>query len=155
MRVLDNLLTSVIDLWKNNPEIEFVHLCSIRRDVRESHVNMWDAPKDAYRKAFWGDMQLEKLSKIQDKMDLNDLNIFEALNAERPVEDLFDFDVLSNISGLDPKAMLEDIKEIIEEKRILVPVFFLNFMKLNLTNHMFVIRIFQNIPSYRKTQIVD
>jgi hypothetical protein len=155
MRVLDNLLSSVIDPWKNNPEIEFVHLCPIRRDVRESHVNMWDAPKNDYREALWGDMQLEKLAKIQDKMDLNDLKIFEALNAKRPVEDLFDFDVLSNISGLDPKSMLEGIKDIVEEKRILVPVFFLNFMKLNLTNHMFVIRIFQNIPSYRKTQIVD
>jgi len=155
MRVLDNLLASVIDPWKNNPEVEFVHICPIRRDVRESHVNMWDAPQNAYRKAFWGKGQLEKLAKIQDKMDLNDLKIFEALNAERPVEEVFDFNVLAKISGLDPKDMLEGIKEIVEKKRILVPVFFLNFMKLNLTNHMFVIRMFQNIPSYRKSQIVD
>ncbi|GAA0182349.1 hypothetical protein SH2C18_47410 [Clostridium sediminicola] len=155
MRVLDNLLASVIEPWKNNPEIEYVHICPIRRDVRESHINMWDAPKDDYRKAFWGEGQLEKLAKIQDKMDLNDLKIFQALNAERPVEDIFDFDVLSNISGLDPKDMLEGMKEIVEEKRILVPVFFLNFMKLNVTNHTYVIRTFQNIPSYRKSQIVD
>lgn len=155
MRVLDNLLASVIEPWKNNPEVEFAHICPIRRDVRESHINMWDAKQDTYRKAYWGKGQLEKLDKIQNKMDLNDLKLFEALNAERSMEEYFDFEVLSQISGLDPKDMLDGIKEIVEEKRILVPVFFLNFMKLNLTNHMFVIRTFQNVPSYRKAQIVD
>ncbi len=155
MRVLDNLLASVIEPWKNNPEVEFAHICPIRRDVREAHINMWDAEQDTYRKAYWGKGQLEKLDKIQNKMDLKDLKLFEALNAERPVEEYFDFEVLSKISGLDPNDMLEGIKEIVEEKRILVPVFFLNFMKLNLTNHMFVVRTFQNIPCYRKAQIVD
>lgn len=155
MRVLDNLLVDVIEPWKNKPEVEFVHICPIRRDVRESHVNMWDAPQDLFRKAYWGKGQLEKLAKIQDKMDANDLKLFEALNAVRPVEEYFDFDVLSRISGLDAEEMLNGMKEIIEEKRILVPVFFLNFMKLNLTNHMFVLRTFQNIPDFRKSQIVD
>ncbi|WZL72321.1 AsnC family transcriptional regulator [Clostridiaceae bacterium 35-E11] len=155
MRVLDNLLADVIGPWKDNPEIEFVHICPIRRDVRESHVNMWDAPKEAYRKVYWGKGQLEKLAKIQNKIDLTDLKLIEALNTERPVAQLFDFNVLSKISGLDPKDMLAGMKEVIEQKRILVPLFHLNSMKLNLTTHAFVIRIFQNIPCYRKTQIVD
>ncbi len=155
MRVLDNLISSVIEPWKNNPEVEFAHICPIRRDIRESHINMWDARPDTYRQDYWGGNQLEKLAKMQNLMDLKDLKLFQALNAKRPVEEYFDFEVLSRISGLDPNDMKIGIKEIVEEKRILVPVFFLNFMKLNLTNHMFVIRTFQNIPCYRKAQIAD
>lgn len=155
MRVIDNLLTSVIEPWKNNPEVEYVHLCPVRRDIRESHVNMWDAPEGTYRKEFWGEGQLEKLSKIQDKMDIKDLKLFEALNQERPVEELFDFKVLSKLSGLDAKDLELGIKEIVEDKKIIVPLFFLNFMNLNLTNRMFVVKTFQTIPSYRKAQIAD
>ncbi|TEB05437.1 hypothetical protein Psch_02478 [Pelotomaculum schinkii] len=155
MRVLDNLLADVIEPWKNNPEIEFVHLCPIRRDIRESNVNMWDAPGDSYRELFWGKDQLEKLAKIQDKMDLTDLKIIQALNTKKPMEELFDFKVLADISGLDPKEMLAGIKDVVENKRILVPLFHLNFMKLGLTNHAYVIRLFQTIPSYRKAQIAD
>lgn len=155
MRVLDNLLADVIGPWKDNPEVEFVHICPIRRDIRESHVNMWDAPKEAYRKACWGKGQLEKLAKIQTKMDLVDLKLFEALNAERSMEEYFDFDVLSKISGLDSKDLLNGIKEVVEQKRIIVPLFYLNAPKLNLTTHTFVIRLFQNIPCYRKAQIAD
>lgn len=155
MRVLDNLLYDVIGPWKDNPEVDFVHLCPVRRDIRESHVNMWDAPGEEYRKAVFDDKQIEKLVKIQDKMDKTDFEIIKALNAKRPMEDFFDFDVLAEISGLDPKDMCTEIKEIVEKKRIIVPMFYLNFMKLGLTNHMFIIRTFQNIPSYRKAQIAD
>lgn len=155
MRVLDNLLADVIEPWKNNPEVEFVHLCPVRRDIRESHINMWDAPADAYREVVWGKGQLEKLAKIQNKVDLTDLKIIQALNAKKPVEDLFDFNVLAEISGLDPQELMGGIKEIVEKKRILVPVFFLNFMKLGLTNHVFVIRLFQTTPCYRKAEIAD
>ena len=44
MRVLDNLLADVIQPWKDRPEVEYVHLCPIRADVRESLVNQWDVP---------------------------------------------------------------------------------------------------------------
>lgn len=155
MRVLDNLLESVIEPWKHNQEVEYVHLCPVRRDIRESHINMWDAPNGTYRKQFWGEGQLEKLAKIQDKMDIKDLKLFEALNKERTVDDMFDFNVLSDISGLDPKKMRDGIKEVVEDKRIIVPLFYLNFAKLNLTNHYFVIRTFQNLPSYKKAEIAD
>ncbi len=155
MRVLDNLLADVIEPWKNNPEVEFVHLCPFRRYIRESHVNTWDGPGDSYRELFWGEGHLEKLAKIQDKMDLTDLKIIEALNEKKPVEDLFNFDVLADISGLDPKEMLTGIKEVIEDRRLIVPVFYIDFVKLGLTNHMFLIRLFQTTHSYRKAQIVD
>lgn len=155
MRVLDNLLADVIEPWKNNPEVEFVHICPIRRDIRESHVNMWDAPMDSYREVVWGKGQLEQLSKIQDKMDITDLKLVQALNMKRPVEEMFDYKVLSDISGLDPEEMLEGIKDVVENKRIIVPLFYLNFMKLGITNHMFTIRLFQNTPSFRKARIAD
>lgn len=155
MRVLDNLLTSIIEPWKHNPEVEYVHLCPVRRDIRESHVNMWDAPDDDYREFIIGDGQLEKLVKVQNKMDLTDLRIVAALNKKRPMEEVYDFNVLADISGLDPKDMLSSIKKIIETKRTFVPLFHINFANLGLTNHMFVIRTFQNIPCVRKAEIAD
>lgn len=155
MRVLDNLLSSVIEPWKNKSCIEFVHICPIRRDIRESHVNLWDAPGDTYRENYWGEGQLEKLAKIQKHLDLNDLKIVKALNDKKPVKDMFDFKVLANISGLNANDMLEGFKDLVETKRIVVPLVYLNFEKLGLTNKMFVIRLFQTIPSYRKAEIID
>lgn len=155
MRVLDNLLTDVIEPWKHNPEVEYVHLCPVRRDIRESHINMWDAPDDDYRECILGDGQLEKIAKIQNKMDLTDLKILAALNAKRPMEEVYDFKVLADISGLDPKDMLAGIKSIVENKRTVMPLFYLNYAKLGLTNHMFVVRTFQNIPCVRKAEIAD
>ncbi len=155
MRVIDNLLADVIEPWKNNPEVEYVHLCPIRRCLRESHINMFDFSGEGYREVVWGKDELAKLAKHQDKMDMLDLKILQALNAKRPMEEVFDFKVLSEISGLDPKEMLSGIKELVETKRIIVPLFHLNFMKLGLTNHVFVIRLFQNVPCCRKAQITD
>jgi DNA-binding Lrp family transcriptional regulator len=155
MRVLDNLLSDVIEPWKHNPEVEYVHLCPVRRDLRESHINMWDAPDDDYRECVFGDGQLEKLAKIQNKMDLTDLKIVAALNAKRPMEQVYDFNVLSEISGLDPKDMLAGIKSIVEGKRTVLPLFYLDYANLGLTNHMFVIRTFQNLPCVRKAEIAD
>lgn len=155
MRVLDNLLYDVIYPWKDNPEVEYVHLCPVRRDIRESHINMWDAPEDSYRECYFDNKEIEKIASIQHKLDITDLKIIQALNKKRPVEDLFDFNVLAEISGLDPKDMLQGIKSIVEDKRILVPVFYINFRKLGLTQHMFVIRTFQNIPCCRKAEIAD
>lgn len=155
MRVIDNLLYDVLEPWKNRPEVKYVHLCPIRRDLRESHVNQFDCPGDGYREVLWGPGQIEKLAQVQDKLDLPDLKIIQALNAKRPMEDFFDFKVLAEVSGLDEKAMLDGIKELVEVKRIIVPLFHLNFMKLDLTNRMFVIRLFQNIPCCRKAEISD
>lgn len=155
MRVLDNLLSDVIEPWKHNPEVEYVHLCPVRRDLRESHINMWDAPDDDYRECVFGKGQLEKIAKIQNRMDLTDLRIVAALNAKRPMEQVYDFPVLSEISGLDPDEMLAGIKSIVENKRTVLPLFYLDYENLGLTNHMFVIRTFQNIPCVRKAEIAD
>lgn len=155
MRVLDNLLSDVIGPWKDNDEVEYVHLCPIRRDVRESHVNMWDAPKDDYRKCLWGESQLAKLVDIQDKMDMVDLNIINTINNTKSIGDMFNFDMLSEVSGLDPEEMKRDIIDVVDNKKIIVPMIYLNFMKLGLTMKTFIIRLFQIIPCCRKAEIVD
>lgn len=155
MRVLDNLLSDVIDPWKDNDEVEYVHLCPIRRDVRESNVNMWDAPKEDYRKCLWGEDQLEKLASIQDKMDIVDLKIINTINNTPSIGDMFNFNKLSEVSGLDAEEMKKDIIDVVDNKRIIVPMMYLNFMKLGLTMKMFTIRLFQIIPCCRKAEIVD
>ncbi|MEN8077583.1 AsnC family transcriptional regulator [Clostridioides difficile] len=155
MRVLDNLLSDVIAPWKDNDEVEYVHLCPIRRDVRESNVNMWDAPKEDYRKCLWGEDQLEKLASIQDKMDIVDLKIINTINNTPSIGDMFNFNKLSEVSGLDAEEMKKDIIDVVDNKRIIVPMMYLNFMKLGLTMKMFTIRLFQIIPCCRKSEIVD
>lgn len=155
MRVLDNLLAEVIEPWKFNPEVEFVHLCPVRRNIRVSHVNMFDAPDGGFRNVYWGKGQIESLARIQDKMDLVDLKIIEALNTKRSAEEIYNFEKLADISGLDPAAMTKGIVDIIDVKGILAPIFYINWAKLGLTNHVFVIRVFQITPSCRKAQIAD
>lgn len=155
MRVLDNLLHDIIFPVKNLPEVEYVHMAPVRRVIREAMINMWDAQGDSYRELFLSDKQIEKLVKVQNKMDFTDLKIFQALNKKRPMEEVYDFKVLNEISGLDPREMLEGIKDIVEKKRLLVPLFYLNPEKLGLTNHVFLIRFFQTAPTYVKSMIAD
>lgn len=155
IRVLDNLLYDILAPWKDNKEVEFVHLCPIRRDVRESNVNMWDAPEDTYREYLWGKGQVEKLLAAQDKMDYIDFKIIYAINNTKSVEDMFDYDVLSDLSGLDADKLMKDMKDIVDQKKIIIPLIYLNFKKLGLTMRMFVIRLFQTITCSRKAQIVD
>ena len=155
MRVLDNLLYDVIGPWRDMPEVEYVHLCPIRRDIRESNVNMWDAHGDGYRKFVWGKEQVDKLLKYQKVIDASDFAIINAINSTKTVGDMFDYDVLEKLSGLDGKQMKKDFMEICDVRRFIVPMIYINHMKLGLTMKMYLVRLFQNVPSYRKAQIAD
>ena len=155
MRVLDNLLADVIAPWRDMPEVEYVHLCPIRRDVRESNVNMWDAHGDGYRKFVWGKEQISALMKAQDLIDAKDFAIIDAINNTETVGDMLDYDVLANLSGLDAAQMKRDFMEICDNRRFIVPMIYLNHMKLGLKMKMYLVRMFQNVPSYRKSQLVD
>lgn len=155
MRVLDNLLYDVIGPWKDLPEIEYIHLCPTRRDVRDNNVNMWDAPGDGYRKFLWSQEQVQKLLDYQDKIDDDDFAVINAINGSESIGDMFDFNVLADLSGLDAEQMKKDIIEVIDKRRIIVPMIFINFMKIGLTQQFYLIRMFQNVPSYRKAEIVD
>jgi len=131
MRVLDNLLAEVIEPWKFNPEVKFVHLCPIRRNIRESHVNMFDAPKGEYLKLYWGKNQIESLAKMQNKMDLVDLRIIEALNTRRPAEEMFNFKKISDISDLILRRFQGRYKWIASmSRKTLAPIFYLNCLSL-------------------------
>lgn len=154
MRVLDNLLSDVIGPWRNLPEIEYVHLCPTRRVVRECNVNQFDV-KDGYRRFVWGNEEKERLFKVQDKIDAQDFAIIEAINGTESVGDMLDFNVLSKLSGLDAEQMKKDHIDIVENRRLIVPLIYLNPMKLGLNMKMYIVRLFQNVPSYRKAQIVD
>lgn len=155
MRVLDNLLSDVIGPWRDMPEVEYVHLCPIRRDVRESNVNMWDSHGDGYRKFIWGQEQVDRLLKIQDKMDADDFAIVNAINSTETVGDMLDYEVLHKLSGLDAEQMKRDFVEICDKRRFIVPMIYINHMKLGLNMKMYLVRMFQNVPSYRKSQLVD
>lgn len=155
MRVLDNLLSDVIEPWRHNEEVEYVHLCPIRRDVRESHVNMWDAAPEDYRKHIWSKKQLKKLFKVQNKIDEIDFKIIDTINNVKSVGDMFDYNFLSELSGLDADQMKKDLINVVDKKRIIVPMIYMNFRKLGLTMKMYLIRLFQIIPCVRKAEIVD
>ncbi|NFG62665.1 AsnC family transcriptional regulator [Clostridium sp. CMCC3677] len=155
MRVLDNLLSDVIAPWKENEYVDYVHLCPIRRDVRESNVNMWDVKGDGYRKHVWGKDQIKKLFEVQDKIDEIDFAIIDAINSTESIGDMLDYDVLAQLSGLDSETMKKDLIKIVDDKRIILPMIYLNFRALGLSMKMYLIRLFQIIPSARKAEIVD
>ena len=94
MRVLDNLLCGVIEPIRRNRWVESIHLCPIRRDVRESHVNLWDAPKADYRRYLWSDAQKTNFLNSQNEMDATDFAIIDILNNVTSIEDFFDYEVL-------------------------------------------------------------
>ena len=155
MRVLDNLLADVIQPWKDHPAVDYVHLCPIRGDVRESLVNQWHVPEDQYRKFVFGEEQLKKFFKVQKKIDKNDFAIIKAINGTKSVGDMFDFDVLEKLSGLDGKQMKKDIIECVDVRKFMLPMIYINYRKLGISMQMYLVRMFQNVPSYRKAEIVN
>ena len=155
MRVLDNLLAVVIQPWKDHPAVDYVHLCPIRGDVRESLVNQWHVPEDQYRKFVFGEEQLKKFFKVQKKIDKNDFAIIKAINSTKSVGDMFDFDVLEKLSGLDGKQMKKDIIECVDVRKFMLPMIYINYRKLGISMQMYLVRMFQNVPSYRKAEIVN
>jgi hypothetical protein len=155
MRVLDNLLWDVVLPLSSRPEVESIRVCPVRRDIRESRVNMWDAPGDSYRDSLWGPGEAERLAGAQQQLDAADIELIQALNEKRPMRDFFDFQVLADISGLNPVEMEAGIREVVEQKRILVPLVFVNWQKLGLVRTLFAVRLFQIVPAYRKAEIAD
>ncbi len=155
MRVLDNLLADVISPWKDRPEVEYVHLCPVRADVRESLVNQWDVPADRYRNFVFGKAQRERFLKVQKKIDATDFAIIEALNSTKSVADMFNFAMLEQLSGLDGEQMRRDIITCVDERKFMLPMIYINYRKLGLSMKMYLVRMFQNVPSFRKAELMD
>ena len=53
MRNFDNLIGGVLDQFRFRRCVEYVHICPVRRLVRESHVNQFDALKDFRCRCLW------------------------------------------------------------------------------------------------------
>ena len=154
MRNIDNLIGGVLDKFRFNDAVDYVHICPVRRLVRESGVNQFDA-KEGFRKYFFSDEQLENVLKIQDKMDKYDFAIIDAVNNTESVGDMFDYDVLAKLSGLDAKEMKDDLMLLVDTRQSVIPMMYLNYRELGLKLHFYVISMFQNTPSWRLEQITD
>ncbi|WP_373128741.1 AsnC family transcriptional regulator [Dielma fastidiosa] len=154
MRNLDNLLGGVLDKFRFRDEVAYVHICPVRRLVRESHVNQFDA-KENFRKYFWSAEQKQKLLALQTAMDSYDLAIIEAINNTESVADMFDYDVLAKLSGLDADEMKKDFVYLVEQTKSVIPMVYFNYRALGLKMHFYLVSMFQNTPTWRSEQICD
>ena len=154
MRNLDNLLGGVLDKFRFRDEVAYVHICPVRRLVRESHVNQFDA-KENFRKYFWSAEQKQKLLALQTAMDSYDLAIIEAINNSESVADMFDYDVLAKLSGFDADEMKKDFVYLVEQTKSVIPMVYFNYRALGLKMHFYLVSMFQNTPTWRSEQICD
>ncbi|MGN1344011.1 MAG: AsnC family transcriptional regulator [Traorella sp.] len=154
MRNIDNLLGGVLDQFRFKDEVEYVHICPVRRLVRESHVNQFDA-KEGFRKYCWSEEQKENILKVQDKMDRYDFEIIDAINSVESVADMFDYDVLAKLSGLNAQEMKEDFVSVVDVGKSVIPMIYFNYKALGLKMHFYLISMFQNTPTWRSEQICD
>ena len=154
MRNLDNLLGGVLDKFRFRDEVAYVHICPVRRLVRESHVNQFDA-KENFRKYFWSAEQKQKLLALQTAMDSYDLAIIEAINNTESVADMFDYDVLAKLSGVDAEEMKKDFVYLVEQTKSVIPMVYFNYRALGLKMHFYLVSMFQNTPTWRSEQICD
>ncbi len=155
MRTLDNLLCNVVEPIRRNKYVAGIYVCPIRRDVRESHVNLWDAPISAYRQYLWSKEQKTAFLKMQDKVDEIDMAIIDILNNVDSVKDMFNYKVISELSLLDEETIKNDLAHIVDEERYMVPMIYFNYQAFDLKMHCYLIRIFSNVASYRKEEICD
>jgi len=152
---LDQLLWDVVLPETANRHFAWTRLCPVARALRSEHVNLWDAPADKYREYEWADQELEALAKKQRKLDETDIRLIVALNRKRPVADYFDFGVLAEASGLDGGALQAGFERVVEERRQLVPVVYMNWQKLGLTQTIFAVRLRRDVALDARSRIVD
>ena len=93
MRNLDNLIYGVLDKFRFQEGVEYVHLCPVRRLIRESSVNQFDA-REGFRHYFFDAEQVKKAVSLSRGMDEADFAIIEAINnhmdCERTVNEIMD-----------------------------------------------------------------
>jgi hypothetical protein len=154
MRNLDNLLCGVLDQFRTRRCVEYVHIVPVRRLIRESHVNQFDA-KDDYRHYFWSEEQMKNVLTFQNKMDAVDFAIIDALNNTDSIGEMFDFDVLGRLSGLDGEQMKKDLCAIVDDHHDRMPLIYFNYRALGLRMHFFLVSFFQNTPTWRSEEIAD
>ena len=154
MRNIDNLICGVLDRFRFRDCVDYVHICPVRRLVRESCVNQFDARKDV-RKYFFSDDQLERVLKLQDRMDRADFAIVDAINNTPSVGEMFDYEVLAKLSGLNAEEMKQDLMTLVDTRQCVIPMVYINYRALGLKQRFYLISMFQNTPTWRSEQITD
>ena len=152
---LDQLFWDLVLPETQQSHFDWIRVCPVSRALRYEHMNLWDAPDGRYRQYQWGASEPQALANRQHEMDESDIRLILALNRERPVSDYFDFRVLAEVSGLDPLALQEGIERAMEGCRQLIPVVYLNWQKLGLTQTVFAIRLRRDVALDAKSRIAD
>jgi hypothetical protein len=116
---------------------------------------MWDAPNDGFRQFHFNKDEMEKIIASQDIMEKEDFMILDAINNTKSVKDSFDYNVLQELSGLDGKVMEQDYSYIVDDKHVSCPMLYFNYRALGIKQHFILVRLFQNTPSFVKSQIGD
>ena len=154
MRNLDNLISGVLDKFRYRDCIEWVHLCPIRRLIRESHVNQFDCHAD-FRHYFFPAEQVTKLCRMQKEMDAIDFGIIETLNNYEHPHEMFDVSVLARLSGLDADKMAKDFDYTVEQVRCQVPMIYFNYASLGLKMRFFLVDFFPSTLTDAGEQVID
>ena len=153
--VLDYMVNTIMKPLEAFPQVATSNICPVARYVREEKVAGWRAPKGTTREFFMTDEEIARLRKVQNHWDETDIKIFCALNKKKPVEDLFNFSALGEFSGLNGEELKKNMKSYVEEFPIFIPMIWPNWMKLGLTKHFFVVRLYRQLPTEDKCAIVD
>ncbi|HTX40120.1 MAG TPA: Lrp/AsnC family transcriptional regulator [Bryobacteraceae bacterium] len=151
---LDQLLWDVLLPELRNPLYEWIRVCPVARSLRSEHMNLWDAVDGRCGEYAWGANEPDALVNSQSAMDATDIRILMALNRKRPIAEYFDFSVLAELSGLEAGLLRAGMERVVETRQLL-PVVYLNWQKLGLTQTVFAIRLRRDVALDRKSGIVD
>jgi hypothetical protein len=152
---LDQLFWDVVLPETRQSRLDWIRVCPVARALRYEHMNLWDTPDDAYREYRWGVHEPEALVHRQHQVDEADVRLILALNKKRPIVDYFDFRVLAGVSGLDPLALQKGMDTVMDGKRQLIPLVYLNWQKLGLTQTIFAVRLRRDVALDAKSRIAD
>ncbi len=154
MRNFDNLVSGVLEKFKFRRCIEFVHIVPVRRLIRESSVNQFDAKND-FRHYFFNEKLAKKIAKLNRGMDEKDFAIIEALNNTKSIGDLFDYNVLAELSGLNAEEMKNDLIKAVDNDKGVIPMIYFNYKSLNLKQRFYLVSLFENTQTWRSEEIAD
>jgi len=134
--------------------VESYQLLPVQRILRQERINHWGAPVSMWNKVVYAPQEMEKLAKIQNKLDLTDLKIIQAMMENRPAKDYYNWDYIAKKTGLQKNALIKGLETAWAERMFVLPVY-MNWMKLGYTNHLFLVKIDRKVNSAEKIAIGD
>ncbi len=134
--------------------LESYQLLPIQRILRQERINHWGAPISMWNEVVYAPNEFEKLAKIQDKLDITDLKIIEAMQEKRAAKDFYNWDFVAKKTGLKKDGLINGLEHAWAERMFVLPVF-MNWMKLGYTNHIFFVKMSRKLTSDEKLAIGD